>query len=43
MFWSLEHSDEPREGMAAFMEKRPPRWVPPDLLDDGDDVSPRRG
>ncbi len=28
MFWSLEHSDEPREGMTAFMEKRPPRWVP---------------
>jgi enoyl-CoA hydratase/carnithine racemase len=34
MFWALEHSDEPREGMAAFMEKRPPRWVPPDLWDD---------
>jgi enoyl-CoA hydratase len=30
MFWALEHSDEPREGMRAFMEKRPPRWVPPD-------------
>ena len=30
MFWALEHSDEPREGMAAFLEKRPPRWVPPD-------------
>jgi enoyl-CoA hydratase/carnithine racemase len=29
MFDALEHSDEPREGMAAFMEKRPPRWVPP--------------
>jgi enoyl-CoA hydratase len=28
MFWALEHSDEPREGMQAFMEKRPPRWVP---------------
>lgn len=28
MFWALEHADEPREGMAAFMEKRPPRWVP---------------
>jgi len=28
MFWALEHSDEPREGMTAFMEKRPPRWVP---------------
>jgi enoyl-CoA hydratase/carnithine racemase len=29
MFWDLEHSDEPREGMRAFMEKRPPAWVPP--------------
>jgi enoyl-CoA hydratase len=28
MFWALEHSDEPREGMRAFMEKRPPAWVP---------------
>jgi enoyl-CoA hydratase/carnithine racemase len=28
MFWSLEHSDEPKEGMQAFMEKRPPRWLP---------------
>jgi enoyl-CoA hydratase/carnithine racemase len=31
MFWALEHSPEPREGMQAFMEKRPPNWVPPDL------------
>jgi enoyl-CoA hydratase len=31
MFWALEESDEPREGMAAFMEKRPPRWVPEGL------------
>jgi enoyl-CoA hydratase len=31
MFWSLGHSPEPREGMRAFMEKRPPGWVPPDL------------
>jgi len=31
MFWALEHSDEPREGMRAFMEKRPPGWVPPEL------------
>ncbi len=30
MFWALERSDEPREGMRAFMEKRPPRWAPPD-------------
>ncbi len=29
MFWALEHSPEPREGMRAFMEKRPPEWVPP--------------
>jgi enoyl-CoA hydratase len=28
MFWALDHSPEPREGMAAFMEKRPPSWVP---------------
>jgi enoyl-CoA hydratase/carnithine racemase len=27
MFWALEHSPEPREGMQAFMEKRPPSWV----------------
>ena len=31
MFWSLAHADEPREGMSAFMEKRPPDWVPPGL------------
>jgi enoyl-CoA hydratase/carnithine racemase len=31
MFWALDHSDEPREGMLAFMEKRPPSWIPPDL------------
>jgi enoyl-CoA hydratase/carnithine racemase len=31
MFASLAESDEPREGMLAFMEKRPPRWVPADL------------
>jgi enoyl-CoA hydratase/carnithine racemase len=28
MFWALDRSDEPAEGMRAFMEKRPPRWVP---------------
>src|SRR5580698_8681848 len=28
MFWALEESPEPREGMLAFMEKRPPSWVP---------------
>ncbi len=31
MFWALNHSDEPREGMRAFMEKRSPAWVPPGL------------
>jgi enoyl-CoA hydratase len=31
MFWALEHSDEPREGMRAFMEKRQPSWIPPGL------------
>ena len=30
MFWTLQHSDEPREGMRAFMEKRSPSWVPAD-------------
>jgi enoyl-CoA hydratase len=33
MFWALEHSPEPREGMRAFMEKRPPSWVP--RMDEG--------
>jgi enoyl-CoA hydratase len=28
MFWALDHSPEPREGMQAFMEKRDPIWVP---------------
>ena len=28
MFWGLEHSPEPREGMTAFMEKRKPNWIP---------------
>ena len=31
MFGALDHSVEPREGMMAFMEKRPPSWIPPDL------------
>jgi enoyl-CoA hydratase len=35
MFWSLDHSPEPREGMRAFMEKRDPSWVP-----DGDGGTP---
>jgi enoyl-CoA hydratase/carnithine racemase len=30
MFWDLAHSPEPREGMQAFMEKRPPNWIPPE-------------
>jgi enoyl-CoA hydratase/carnithine racemase len=30
MFWALEHSPEPREGMLAFMEKRQPDWIPDD-------------
>jgi hypothetical protein len=36
MFWALEESPEPREGMRAFMEKRSPSWVPAELArDDG--------
>jgi enoyl-CoA hydratase len=35
MFWALEHSPEPREGMQAFMEKRTPAWIPHDVVDDG--------
>jgi enoyl-CoA hydratase/carnithine racemase len=31
MFWALEQSPEPREGMQAFMEKRPPSWIPSEL------------
>ncbi len=26
MFWALDHSPEPREGMRAFLEKRPAEW-----------------
>jgi enoyl-CoA hydratase/carnithine racemase len=33
MFWALAESDEPREGMRAFMEKRKPNWVPEGLVD----------
>ena len=33
MFRALGHSPEPREGMRAFMEKRPPAWIPPDVAD----------
>lgn len=31
MFGALATSTEPREGMQAFMEKRDPTWIPPDL------------
>jgi enoyl-CoA hydratase/carnithine racemase len=31
MFWATYHSPEMREGMAAFMEKRQPSWIPPDI------------
>jgi len=31
MFRAIEHSPEPREGMRAFMEKRPPAWIPDDV------------
>lgn len=31
MFWSLQNSQEPREGMRAFMEKRQPNWIPEGL------------
>jgi enoyl-CoA hydratase/carnithine racemase len=31
MFWALQHSPEPREGMVAFMEKRSPNWIPDDV------------
>ncbi|MBW8783760.1 MAG: enoyl-CoA hydratase/isomerase family protein [Novosphingobium sp.] len=31
MFWSLQNSPEPREGMRAFMEKRQPNWIPEGL------------
>jgi enoyl-CoA hydratase len=34
MFWALAESDEPREGMRAFMEKRKPNWVPEGLGDE---------
>jgi enoyl-CoA hydratase/carnithine racemase len=34
MFWALEESPEPREGMLAFMEKRPPSWLPEGLPTD---------
>ncbi len=33
MFGALAHSPEMHEGMRAFMEKRPPSWVPPGIPD----------
>jgi enoyl-CoA hydratase/carnithine racemase len=36
MFWALDESPEPREGMQAFMQKRSPSWVP-------EQFSPRDG
>jgi len=38
MIWALEESPEPREGMRAFMEKRAPNWVPPELAEGAADV-----
>ena len=32
MFAALSVSEETHEGMAAFMEKRQPVWIPPDLV-----------
>lgn len=29
--WAIETSPEMREGMAAFMDRRPPAWVPPGM------------
>ena len=39
MFWALEESPEPREGMMAFMEKRRPSWVPQRSDDEGSSPS----
>lgn len=33
MFWSLQNSPEPREGMRAYMEKRQPNWIPEGLAE----------
>ena len=35
MFWALEESPEPREGMLAFMEKRSPSWIPAEFSEGG--------
>jgi enoyl-CoA hydratase/carnithine racemase len=34
MSWAIWHSPEMREGMTAFMEKRPPSWIPEDQRDE---------
>ena len=31
MFWALDEVARAREGMQAFMEKRPPSWIPSGL------------
>jgi enoyl-CoA hydratase/carnithine racemase len=33
MFAAIERSDEVREGMRAFMEKRQPSWIPTGLVE----------
>ena len=33
MMWGLAESPEPREGFAAFMEKRAPNWIPPGVVE----------
>jgi enoyl-CoA hydratase len=40
MFWALANSPEPREGMRAFMEKRPPSWVPSGPSEGGTNLGP---
>ncbi|MGB7052197.1 MAG: enoyl-CoA hydratase/isomerase family protein [Acidimicrobiales bacterium] len=43
MFWALGNSPEPREGMRAFMEKRPPSWVPSGSSEGGTTLGPADG
>jgi len=35
MMWGLAESPEPREGFAAFMEKRAPNWIPAQFTQGG--------
>ena len=42
MFLALQQSPEPREGMRAFMEKRPPAWVPGPLGPENGHAASRR-